>query len=250
MFSCGNAIYFGGGTTDSGKTALQTFVRYDILSNTTHQLKNLPFANAVGSIALKLNDSTVYLLGGCTTDACDSNIYVYNVPNDEWRILTRNIRPGRFGFAFLLDSAIYTGLQSHDEMHIFNDTYKLNLRTQKWALAKPFKGQSRTRVVCGVIDEHRAFVGLGTKLKVLNVYPRDISELKRGLQHKLSTSFFRDIYIYDDRTNKWSGLPILDKARRSALAFYLDGYLYVGMGNEENTVLRDFNRIRMKGIPL
>jgi N-acetylneuraminic acid mutarotase len=121
--------------------------------------------------------------------------------------------------SFVINNKAFVGLGKNSNEY-FNDFYSFNEQDGYWEDIADFPGEPRENAVTFVIG-NKAYVGL-------------------GYNYDLNTEELNDFWEYDSETNVWTQLSNFPSARYGSVAFAIDGYGYVGTGNDGKYFLSDF----------
>jgi N-acetylneuraminic acid mutarotase len=250
-FVLGDEVYIGGGTRDSGQTALSDFYKYNLRINVWTPLNTLPFSHAFGSRAVVCN-GVGYVLGGCTTNGCEEELWQYDAVNDAW--LAKQALPikSQFAIAFVLANEIYYGLGSAGSLHTYSGIWKLNPDSANWRRVRSFTQSGRMQSLGIAIDSTHALAGTGFLLTDYS-YQGGSTYIRYGSGpiyfKRPETDYMKaDFWLYNAVKDRWKQLPSQKRGRRGAVSFIIDNYLYTGMGNAENKLSKDVYRLNLSSI--
>jgi|GEM_PF-2360285 len=244
-----NILYVGGGTNDSGKTALRDFYAYDLNSRQIKPLQQLPFDKAFGAKALLAGDKA-FILGGCTTDDCETMLWAFDLHNQIWSRQDTLPLKTQFGYAFALQENLYYGGGNNAKGEVTKAFWKYEPAARKWTELHPLPGLSRTMGISIALDTITAVAGLGFDMEGY-LQQALTSRLVPGLGRVVAVRsekgyLLRDLWLFNAGTGRWKKWKHFPDKRRNASAFILDNKLYVGMGNAMEGITKSVYATELK----
>lgn len=241
-----NLLFFGGGSDDSGKTAMTDFYCYHLGNSpvisylrTCDTLKELPFGRAFGASAVVI-DSLAYIAGGCVTDTCERDLWTYNVVSKEWKRLGPLPLSTQFGCAFALAGKVYYGGGNNNGGVATKDFWAYDPASKAWEKAKRLPGDSRTMGISVACNNTEGIFGLGFDVNRYFYQPVKLSRfgrygfLKDNVMSGEEKYLLADLWKYNAKTDSWKKIRKFPSARRNAAAFVIGDYLYILTGNSFN----------------
>lgn len=224
----GLGYYPGRGVyVESDKTYLRDFWMYDPTANTWTQKADFPslFSNKCIHFVY---DDMLYVGFGFNGYGFNNEMWKYNPEADEWTKLKNAPFDGRAGAVASADSYkmfVGTGYATVNKA----DWWEYEPEDDKWFKRKSMPCNGRVNAVAFTLGDNY-FVATGRYFG---------GTLKTGTTKN-------DILMFDVENDKWTKINALrDGARENAVSFRLGDNVYIGLGENDSTVLNDFYLIQI-----
>ncbi len=222
-FVIGNFAYVATGSNNAiyGKGLQRFMYRYNPSLDVWSRMADLPSA---GDATFKAVGFAVgekgYVCGGLTS----AKIWEYDPVTNLWYQRINFPRAIEEGIGFAISTKAYIGLGGVNSIDYRNDFFEFDPTNNRCKQLNDFPGAPRRGGV-GFSLDGKGYAGLGYK---------DIGSYNKG--------YYKDLWQYDPLTDEWTRLPDFPgEAREDAIAFGLDGAIYVGMG-----AINDFYKYDLK----
>lgn len=231
-FVSGNALYIGGGTRDSGRTALRDFYRIRLTDFACDTLALLPMQHANGSRA-HAGNGQAYVVGGCDAAGCEAVLWRYDVVTGAWSEADSLYAPAAFGTSFLLGDRLFYGGGSRPGGFVDNSLYAFHCGLRRTERAGELPTPERTMGISAALNDSEAVSGLGF---AYNLFARPADPVLRWggrtpPPKDEADCMLNDLWKYQVRTGTWTRLRRFPDRRRNASAFVLGDRLYIMQGN-------------------
>jgi N-acetylneuraminic acid mutarotase len=224
----GLGYYPGKGVyVDTDKTYLRDFWMYDPTANTWARKADFPslFSNKCIHFVY---DDMLYVGFGFNGYSFNNEMWKYNPEADEWTKLKNAPLDGRAGAVASADSYkmfVGTGYATVNKP----DWWEYEPEDDKWFRRKSMPCNGRVNAVGFTLGDNY-FVATGRYFG---------GTLKTGTTKN-------DILMFDAENDKWTKINALrDGARENAVSFRLGDNVYIGLGENDSTVLNDFYLIQI-----
>lgn len=227
-FAIGNKGYIATGFDDSHfPFELKDCWQYDPATNSWTQKADLQGAGRYGAAAFVIN-GRAYVGMGSTIDPSSpfflNDFWEYDPAANNWQqkasIQTTFDTQGRsFAFSFTLNNKGYVGTGNGPvPQSAYNDMWQYNATTDTWTKKADFPGGKRSYATA-VATLSFAYAGTG-----------EFRELGSP-----DAYYAKDFWRYDPANDSWLKRADFEGyKRRSAIAFYSNGYPYLGLGYNPN----------------